>query len=212
MATDESAGVRVRLAVDARDACPVAAATEGGAEARGVTWAGGDEVVEEFDLVDDGSTAPPADGTVVFEADGARRVRFNRDSSGCICEAVERHGCPVSDVGAADGTLRLTFYAGDVDTVRAVVEDLSEAFGDVRLDRLARTDEGGDGDYVVVDRGRLTDRQLEVLGTALEMGYFSRPREANATEVAEALDISLSTFAEHMAAAQAKVVGSIVDR
>ncbi|MFW6000412.1 MAG: helix-turn-helix domain-containing protein, partial [Halorubrum sp.] len=52
----------------------------------------------------------------------------------------------------------------------------------------------------------LTDRQCEVLRTAYRMGYFERPRDANASEVADALDISPSTFAEHLATAQRKLL------
>jgi len=36
-------------------------------------------------------------------------------------------------------------------------------------------------------------------------------RAANATEVAAALDISPSTFAEHLAAAQSKVLDSLLE-
>jgi predicted DNA binding protein len=38
------------------------------------------------------------------------------------------------------------------------------------------------------------------------MGYFERPRDANASAVADALDISPSTFAEHLATAQRKLL------
>jgi len=81
---------------------------------------------------------------------------------------------------------------------------------------VARAGSGGDGetddgDVVFVDRSRLTDRQREVLETAYEMGYFEHPRATNATEVADALDVSLSTFTEHLATAQSKVLAAIVD-
>ncbi|MEF8843240.1 MAG: helix-turn-helix domain-containing protein [Haloarculaceae archaeon] len=71
--------------------------------------------------------------------------------------------------------------------------------------------EGGtDADPTLVDRGRLTDRQREVLRTAYRMGYFEYPRSANATEVAETLGIGLSTLAEHLAAAQAKLLDELL--
>lgn len=63
---------------------------------------------------------------------------------------------------------------------------------------------------VNVDRGKLTDRQLEVLETAHEMGYYQYPRGANASEVAEALDICPSTLAEHLAAAQTKLLEDVL--
>ncbi|AGN00628.1 Bacterio-opsin activator HTH domain-containing protein [Salinarchaeum sp. Harcht-Bsk1] len=61
-----------------------------------------------------------------------------------------------------------------------------------------------------VDLDKLTDRQREVLGTAYEMGYYQYPRGANASEVAEALDICPSTLAEHLAAAQTKVLDDLL--
>ncbi|PSQ41211.1 helix-turn-helix domain-containing protein, partial [Halobacteriales archaeon SW_12_71_31] len=70
--------------------------------------------------------------------------------------------------------------------------------------------EGDDGDRTLVDRDALTDRQREVLRTAYEMGYFEYPRESNATEVAAALDISPSTLAEHLAAAQGKLLDELL--
>jgi predicted DNA binding protein len=213
MGVESTGGIRVRLAVEAAEACPVAASTGGDTIARSARWArAGDGVVEEFDLVGDAAAADLPDGaSVVLETDRGERVRFTRESGDCVCEAVERLGAPVADVSASRGTLRLSFHATDVETVRAAVDDLDAAFGSVRIDRLARTGDGEDDDLVLVDRGRLTDRQQEVLKTAMELGYFERPRSANATEVAERLDISPSTFAEHLAAAQSKVLDSLLE-
>mgnify|MGYP000185591842 FL=1 len=215
MGVESTGGIQVRLAVEAAEACPVAASTGGDAIARSARWSAageGDRVVEEFDLVGDAeASALPDDASVVFETDRAERVRFTREAGDCICEAVERLGAPVTDVSASRGTLRLSFHATDVETVRAAVDDLDAAFGSVRIDRLARTGGDEDDDMVLVDRGRLTDRQREVLETAMEMGYFERPRSANATEVAERLDISPSTFAEHLASAQSKLLDSLLE-
>ncbi len=205
----------MRLAVEAAGSCPVAAATGGDTIARSARWSSagdGEGTVEEFDLVGDADEADlPEDASVVFETDRSERVRFTREGEDCICEAVEALGTPVTDVSASRGTLRLSFHATDVETVRAAVDELDEAYGSVRIDRLARTGDGEDDDMVLVDRGRLTDRQQEVLETAMEMGYFERPRSANATEVADRLDISPSTFAEHLASAQSKVLDSLLE-
>ncbi|WP_436927166.1 helix-turn-helix domain-containing protein [Halosimplex amylolyticum] len=215
MGAEPTGGIQVRLAVETADACPVAASTGGDTIARSATWSRADEggdVVEEFDVVGGADDADlPEDASVVFETDRAERVRFTRDQSNCICETVEQLGTPVSDVSASRGTLRLSFHATDVETIQAAVDVLDDTYGTVRIDRLARTGNGEDDDLVLVDRGRLTDRQQEVLETAMEMGYFQRPRSANATEVAERLDITPSTFAEHLASAQSKVLDSLLE-
>jgi predicted DNA binding protein len=214
MGGTETTGIRVRVAVESAEACPVARATDTDSTARSVTWstAPDGDVVEEFDLVgdpDDGQL--PEDATVVFDAEDRKRVRFERDDDGCICDLVERVGAPVTDVTASHGTLRLTFHATGVETVRTVIGELTDAYESVRLDQLSHTGDDGVEDFVLVDRGELTDRQQEVLETALDMGYFQRPRDANATEVADALDIAPSTFAEHLASAQSKVIGSLLN-
>lgn len=208
-------GLQARVVVEAAESCPIAAATaDGETDAGSITWsrAAGESVVEEVDLRGAGSTDDlPADASVVFDGEDARRVRFSRDERGCICDAVERRGCPVTDVRAERGSLSMTFYASDASAVRTVVADLRDLSDSVHIDRLARTARDGGDDFVLVDRGRLTDRQIEVLETALAMGYFDRPRAANATQVAEELGISLSTFTEHLATAQSKVLASLLD-
>jgi predicted DNA binding protein len=58
---------------------------------------------------------------------------------------------------------------------------------------------------------RLTDRQAEVLRTAYEAGYYSRPRDITGEEVAERLDISVATFSQHLRVAERTLVGILVD-
>jgi predicted DNA binding protein len=105
----------------------------------------------------------------------------------------------------------LSFVARDLESVREIVTVLKEQY-DVSLECLTRSATAdGESDRVFVDRSVLTERQREVLETALEMGYFDHPKNANATEVAAALDISRSTFAEHVSAAQSKLLQSILE-
>jgi predicted DNA binding protein len=71
--------------------------------------------------------------------------------------------------------------------------------------------EGTPEDRVFINRGRLTDRQREVLETAYEMGYFERPKQANATEIATDLGIAQSTFTEHLMTAQRKLLDDALE-
>lgn len=92
-------------------------------------------------------------------------------------------------------------------------DDLTDDWERVSVLRLFRTDddEHDGGTFGLVDRGELTDRQADVLRTAHEMGYFDRPRDANGSDVADELEISPSTFREHLTAAQRKLLSSILD-
>lgn len=54
--------------------------------------------------------------------------------------------------------------------------------------------------------GILTDRQREVLLTAMDLGYYDTPREATLTEVAEALDVSKATCSDVLHRAEGSLV------
>jgi hypothetical protein len=205
------AGLRAEVRVEEPATCPVAAASCDGSDVASVTRtaAADGRVVEEF----------AADGHVdvdgceaVFSCGGRTVYRLSRDAGvECVCESLEAHDCPTRDVRAVDGALVVTFHARDVEAVREVVAGLRDRFDGVSLRRLVQSDDGNAaGDPVVVDRATLTARQREVLRTAHEMGYFERPRGANATAVAEELGVSVTTFAEHLAAAQSKVMDRLL--
>ncbi|MDH5020908.1 helix-turn-helix domain-containing protein [Halobacterium rubrum] len=171
-------------------------------------------VTEEFAVEDAASSLPREGFDDVLEFERRDVYRFERPQNrGCVCECIERHGCPVADVRARDGDLYVSFYAADVETVQDALADLQDWFDDVTVRQLTQSSDDDDDrrDAVVVDRGRLTARQREVLETCVEMGYFEHPREANGTEVASALGISPATFREHLAAAQRGLLESVLD-
>ncbi|MFB6109243.1 MAG: DNA-binding protein, partial [Halodesulfurarchaeum sp.] len=63
------------------------------------------------------------------------------------------------------------FHAPSMAELRSSVTALRESFPNVDVTRLVSSrDEAGSEDLVFVDRGRLTERQREVLETAHEMG------------------------------------------
>ena len=150
----------------------------------------------------------------LFSHGPVHRYRVTRDEPpDCPCRSLGAYDCPVTQFTAREGTLRLAFYAADYEQLRAVVATLREEFPGVDIRRFVRSPEEGApeaADSVLVDRGRLTPRQREVLETAFEMGYFERPRRANATEVAAALDIGPTTFREHLSAAETKLLEDVL--
>ncbi|EMA00750.1 HTH DNA binding domain-containing protein [Haloarcula vallismortis] len=56
----------------------------------------------------------------------------------------------------------------------------------------------------------LTDRQLEALRTAYEMGHFEIPRRASLDAVAQELDISASSLSERLRRAQTQLIEETV--
>jgi DNA-binding CsgD family transcriptional regulator len=72
-------------------------------------------------------------------------------------------------------------------------------------DEVASTDEGRTWDALEA----LTDRQREVLAVAHDGGFFERPKESNSDELAAQLDITRSTFLQHLRAAERKIFDAI---
>ncbi|AZH25641.1 helix-turn-helix domain-containing protein [Haloplanus aerogenes] len=213
-----SSGIRAELRVDADGTCPVAstaadAGTSTFSVSRGVASESSGTVTEEF-MLDraDAATHATDDIDAVFTYGSKTVYRFSRERGrGCPCECIEQFDCPVVDVHTRDGMLYLVFHAADIEALQNIITTLQETFPNVDIRRLLRTHgDQSNHDLVFVDRGRLTERQREVLATAHRMGYFERPKGANAGEVAETLDISRSTFTEHLAAAQTKLLDAIL--
>jgi len=216
-------GVHAELAVTGESVCPVATASET-SRVRSVVRAAvpDDDAAVEF-TAETTPEANPVDGDGVDDFEEVFRhndgivYRFRRPAgtpTACACEAVERHGGPVRHLRAEDGVVVLSFVAHDLDTLRRVVKDLREQYDGVSLRRLTQSDApdaNTDADLVLIDRAALTDRQHEVLRTAHENGYFDHPKGANATEVATDLGINRTTFAEHLAAAQSKLLDAVLD-
>ncbi|QSG13347.1 Putative light- and oxygen-sensing transcriptionregulator [Halapricum desulfuricans] len=90
------------------------------------------------------------------------------------------------------------------ETVTPTVERLQAAFDGVTVRSII--DEGEPshrGDQL--GAAALTDKQRQALRAAYHHGYFKRPRESTADEIAETLGVSHSTFLQHLHRAQQKV-------
>jgi len=184
---------------------------------RSATSGGADRVVEEFTLKggDEPPSALQSEGSNVdhvFAYDRRHVFQLSRAAGqGCVCERIEAAGCVVQEFSADTESLVVTFIVDDVPTLRDIVDDLNSEGETVKLRRLLEGTTSETDRPVVLDRAKLTSRQREVLSHAHEMGYFEHPRDATAGDVADALDISTSTFTEHLAAAQRKLLDDLLD-
>ncbi|MFC4543904.1 helix-turn-helix domain-containing protein [Halosolutus amylolyticus] len=214
-------GIRAEIRIDDPDGCVVAqAAAETGGAAQSVTKSvdptAPERMTEEFMLE---AEEPPdefdtdVDLVEIFSYGSQSVYRFQRDlERGCPCEAIEQHDCPVVDVRAQGSALYLTFHAPDMEGLQAVIGTLQDRHSNLDVQRLLQSEQDHAEQHLVfVDRSTLTNRQLEVLETAHEMGYFDHPKRANAGEVASELGITGTTFTEHLSAAQRKLLDAILD-
>ena len=211
-----SEGIRATVAFPGDVPCPVVEAAAAADAVIESVWSsvssGSRPSVSEF-LIE--GQAPPsipaAEHVLSLGHRHLYRVEHGPDVA-CPCTVLGEFGCAVQRYLARADSLQLVFNAARYEELRDVVGALRERFPGLDVRRLVRASEEAPTDPgVFVDRGRLTDRQLEVLETAFEMGYFERPRGANAERVAAALDIAPSTFAEHLAAAQSKLLEDVLE-
>lgn len=92
---------------------------------------------------------------------------------------------------------------GDPDDLRALLAALPKGV-DTTVERVGGFDpRHGPG-------AALTERQREVVETAVDLGYYDVPREATLDEVAAELDIAGSTASTHLRKAEAAVVREAV--
>ncbi|MGQ3328756.1 MULTISPECIES: helix-turn-helix domain-containing protein [Halorubrum] len=168
-------------------------------------------VVLEF--IADADLQVPEGVDVVFDYGAKAAYRFEAPSVDASPFAVlDRHGVPASETTIRDGRLLLTFHTTDLPTLRSVLDEFREFCSDMQVLRLLQSSSTPEeSDLVTVDRSELTERQREVLTAAYDAGYFDHPKGANAGEVAASLDIDRSTFSEHMAAAQRKLLSTLLD-
>ncbi|WP_227134660.1 PAS domain S-box protein [Halorubellus salinus] len=155
------------------------------------------------------------------ELDGAVSVVASESSSTLVeVRADDWFGSPLAEYG---GVLRAA--SADPDAVTVVVEVPQQA--DVRsfverleaiapsLELVARRQHNQEsvtpGALAERVREELTDRQLEVLQTALAAGYFEWPRENDGNAVADRLDITQPTLNKHLRLAEQQVFELLLD-
>lgn len=162
---------------------------------------------------------------VASDREGIVSVRALLESEDCgLVEIVVGEGCPARALtvrGAVPTTVEGTPEGGTIVAEILPDDDPSEIV-DAMIERQAvelvakRTRnqptallEEAEFRADVLDR--LTDRQREVLSTAHEMGYYERPRRNTGEAVAAALEISPTTFQEHLRVAERKLVTFLVE-
>lgn len=104
----------------------------------------------------------------------------------------------------AEGGLR-ALVVGDDATFQEVMAALPDL--DIRLEQT--------GDYEPESErllSQLTERQQEILRVALDLGYYSEPRQATHKDIAAELDLSDGTVGEHLRKIEERVFSAIVPR
>ena len=115
---------------------------------------------------------------------------------------------------AADGRLDTTVLLPDGDAVRSLHDALESQFGPVSLlaQRHGVPQERTRPEFLERIEDALTERQLTALRTAHSGGFFDWPREISGEDLAASMDITPSTYHQHLRAAERKVFDALFER
>lgn len=124
----------------------------------------------------------------------------------CVLRVLTTAGFMPHEIRLVDGTERFRGSVVGRDVLRDVIQTAQE-LGNVKLERVAELtpDANVDQGLDATIESSLTKQQREALIAALEQGYFNVPRGATATDVADELGISKSSFLGRMKRAQQTV-------
>jgi len=213
--THMASGIRATVRIDDADACPIATfAAETGTRIDQVSTsvaAGTANATTEFLAATDTPSEDEIEGPIFSYGELNLYRREHDGEASCPCACLGEFGCPVHRYVIEDGAITLVFHAAEFEQLQEIMATFRDRYPGVDVQQLLHPPLEGDHDQrVFVNRGKLTDRQHEVLKDAYEAGYFERPREANATELAAELGISQSTFTEHLVAAQRKLFADVL--
>lgn len=102
-----------------------------------------------------------------------------------------------------DDGLEVTLFGEDTALQRLIAGFPEEV--DVTLERAGEYQPHMDD-----PAGQLTDRQKEILRTALAAGYYDIPRRATQRDLAAELGLSRGTVGDHLRRVEAKIIQSVV--
>ena len=150
----------------------------------------------------------------------AERVDGDGDSDLAVATAepwwkplVDGYGANIRTAAAGGDGATLVVELPPSVTVRSVVDHLENRYPGMELTgrRALRRDSRSVETVATEVVEALTDRQQETIETAYRAGYYEWPHEASSEAVAELLDITQPTFAEHFWTAQRRIVETLLD-
>ena len=111
-------------------------------------------------------------------------------------------GISNSDIQVGEGGIKVTLVGEQDDIVQGI-----EAYDDVGMSAALQRISDYAGTTAL---DTLTDRQLEILETAFDLGYFEVPRNVSTDEVADELGLDPSTVAEHLRRAERNLLSELL--
>jgi len=150
--------------------------------------------------------------TQVSEGEDGSVVEMTVDEPPVVSALAER-GVETTDITAAGGQVGITLEMPASADTRAVIEQLTELYPstDLLTRRERERREQTKQELVADIEDKLTDRQRLALQKAYLGGFFDWPRNISGEDLAESMDISPSTYHQHLRAAERKVLATLFE-
>lgn len=136
-------------------------------------------------------------------------------SGPCVTTTLADTGAIARSVAAESGVGNIVAEVPGHVSVRRVVERFRDSHPESEVLACCESEEPIP---IRTERGvhatlanQLTDKQLEVLRTAYQSGYFDWPRQSTAAECANSLGITQPTFSQHIRIAQKKIFDGLFE-
>lgn len=140
---------------------------------------------------------------VAIEGGGVDSYQRTPVEEACPCAIFADHDCISELDHVRDGQVLFSLVVPDRETLRAIIDDLQDISPSVSLERIRTgvADGYGQGEGVA-----LTEKQREALKTAIEAGYYDRPRGATLDDLAAKLDVTPSAVSQRLNGIERKLV------
>jgi PAS domain S-box-containing protein len=158
-----------------------------------------------------------------------RQVRQTEDPPGgdveiglyrqSLAQTLVTEGAVVTTDTVTDGRAEIVCEVPLGSDIKSLVTHVQKSFPETTLISKREYTPSAKSDAYAVGRvledifeTELTDRQQQILRAAMYGGYFNSPRKSTATELADALSLTQSTFSYHLRNAQRTLFEQLFDR
>jgi PAS domain S-box-containing protein len=157
------------------------------------------------------STSPADLRAVLVADDDACLVELTLPERG-LHDLPTEYGATLCGATVDGATARVTVEVARESLARSLAEAVTDRFDGAEVTGYRRRDRSPETrrEFVATLKRDLTDRQYAALLRAYTGGFFEWPHEATGEDLADAMDISRSTFHQHLRAAERKLVAAVL--
>ncbi|QLG48538.1 bacterio-opsin activator domain-containing protein [Natrinema halophilum] len=170
-------------------------------------------LIVDRELTDDETDAIEHDREIAVLSDTEDSTVLEVSDPDGLITTLSEHGGIIRECTVSDGIADLAIELPDGRSARSVYDLLDQRYDRVELVSYHEREEPAQTPRGMTTRleSSLTDRQLTALRTAYYANYFEWPRDVTGEEVAASMDITRSTFHQHLRTAQRKLLDELFE-